>query len=95
MAYVKPGVEIVQEARSTTPALITPDLMGVLVGNGYYWQDPSIDTSIVVGTTYDGTSTQVALSGINAIFYDVTGLEELVVVDLITISGNGIGDVTH
>jgi hypothetical protein len=95
MAYVKPGVEIVQEARSTTPALITPDLMGVLVGNGYYWQDPSIDASIVVGTTYDGTSTQVALSGINTIFNDVTGLEELVVVDLITISGNGIGDVTH
>jgi len=95
MAYVKPGVEIVQESKTTTPALITPDLEGVLVGNGFFWQDPSLDASIVVGTTYDGTSTNVALSGINSVFYDVSGLEELVVVDLITISGNGIGEVTH
>ena len=95
MAYVKPGVEIVQEARTTTPALITPDLEGVLIGNGFYWQDPSLEESIVTGTRYDGTSTVVALSGINSIFYDVTGLEELVIVDLITVSGNGIGEVTH
>jgi len=95
MAYVKPGIEIVQSAKTVTPALITPDLEGVLIGNGYHWQDPSIDDSIVVGTTYDGTSTEVALSGINSIFYDVDGLEEMVVVDLITISGTGIGDVTH
>lgn len=95
MAYVKPGVEIVQEAKSTTPALITPDLEAVVIGNGFYWQDPTLDASIVTGTIYDGQSTAVALSGINSVFYDVTGLEELVIVDLITISGNGIGDVTH
>ena len=95
MAYVKPGVEIVQEAKSTTPALITPDLEGVLVGNGYHWQDPSIDDGIVDWTNYDGQSTEVALSGINSIFFNVDGLEELVVVDLVTISGTGIGEVTH
>jgi len=95
MAYVKPGVEIVQEAKTTTPALITPDLEGVLIGNGYHWQDPSSDLSIVEGTTYDGQSTDVILSGINSVFYQVGDLEEMVVVDLITVSGNGIGDVTH
>jgi len=95
MAYVKPGVEIVQEAKTTTPALITPDLEGVLIGNGFFWQDPSLDESVVVGQTYAGQSTVIALSGINTVFYDVTGVEDLVVVDLITISGNGIGEVEH
>jgi len=99
MAYVKPGVEIVQEARSTTPALITPDLVGVLLGNGYHWQDPSLEASLVllsgIAVTYDGTSTPVDLSLVSSVFNDVTGLEEMTVVDLITISGNGIGDVTH
>jgi len=97
MAYVKPGVEIVQEARTTTPALITPDLVGVLIGNGYHWQNPNAanDASIVTETNYDGQSTPFALSGINSVFYNVDGVPELVVVDLITISGTGIGTVTH
>ena len=95
MAYVKPGVEIVQEAKSTTPALITPDLEGVIVGNGYHWQDPSSDDGIVTWTNYDGQSTDIALSGINSVFWHVDGLEEMVVVDLITISGTGIGEVIH
>lgn len=95
MAYVKPGVEIVQEAKTTTPALITPDLEGVLIGNGFYWQDPSLEQSVVTGITYKGMSVTIPLSGINSIFYNVTGLEDLVVVDLITISGNGIGNVIH
>jgi len=95
MAYVKPGVEIVQEAKTTTPALITPELEGVLIGNGFYWQDPSLEDSVVKNVTYKGQSTTIALSGINSVFYNVTGLEDMVVVDLITVSGNGIGNVVH
>jgi len=96
MAYVKPGVEIVQEAKSTTPALITPDLYGVIIGNGFHWQDPNADNDASIATeTYDGTETTVALSGINSVFYNVSDLENLVLVDLITISGTGIGNVTH
>lgn len=96
MAYVKPGVEIVQESKTTTPALITPDLEGCVVGNGYYWQDPSLDESIVPNNVrYSGQSLAIALSGINSTFYNVTGVEDLVIVDLITVSGTGIGTVTH
>ena len=97
MAYVKPGVEIVQEAVTTTPALIAPDLEGVLIGNGFHWQDPNEpnDASIVTENTYDGTETTFSLSGINSVYYNVDGVPELVLVDLITISGAGIGDVTH
>lgn len=96
MAYVKPGVEIVQEAKTTTPALITPDLEGCLVGNGYYWQDISLEESIVTWTTHaGGSTTNFALSGINSVFYNVDGLEEMVLVDLVTISGTGIGEVLH
>lgn len=96
MAYVKPGVEIVQESKTTTPALITPDLEGCLVGNGYYWQDISLEESIVTWKTHHGgTPTTVALSGINSVYYDVEGLKEMVLVDLVAISGTGIGEVSH
>lgn len=36
MAYRKPGVEIKQEQRSSTPILPSPELESCIIGQGYY-----------------------------------------------------------
>ena len=99
MPYQKPGVEITQLQRSTTPILITPELEAVVVGNGYWWQDPSWDSDTdiqhnsVAPQTFssDGSPATIAISGINPSYYDVSGKEELVLVDLLGISGPDTG----
>ena len=97
MGYVKPGVEVRQEQKSNSPVLITPDLEACVVGHSYKWIDPTLDSS-VIGTSLVGTDDLVfTLSGNNPDYYDVsTGNDdELVVVDVLGISGNAIGLVKH
>lgn len=85
MAYVKPGIEITQEQRSQTPVFISPDLSAVVVGKGYHWQDPFLDESVLSSSiaTYSGLQASFHLSGINSTYYNVSGVENLVVVDLV------------
>lgn len=82
MAYVKPGIEITQEQRSQTPILISPDLNAVIIGKGYHWQDPMLDESFL-DVVYDNTQLIFHLSGINDTYYNVSGEESLVLVDLV------------
>ena len=83
MSYTKPGVEITQLQVSSTPVLETPEWDGVIIGRGYYWQDPlDDDNSVLENTIYSGLETTFNLSEISDI-YDVTGDETLVVVDLV------------
>lgn len=102
MAYVRPGVEVRQVQKSQTPVLITPDLEGCIVGNGYWWQELGWDNpgdvlrhSLYDGI-YDGIALDISLSGINSQYHDVlTADENLVLVDLLGISGPDTGQVTH
>lgn len=103
MPYEKPGIEITQVQRSQSPILVTPDLEAVVVGNAYWWQDPTWDNPedalrhSVASTTVsaNGSPTTIALSGINPEYYDVSGDESLVIVDLLGISGAETGRVRH
>jgi len=84
MAYLKPGVEITQLQASTTPVLTEPDLTGVVLGRGYYWQDPLDDDNSVLSTpVYSGVALTFNLSDVNSTYYNVAGDEALVVVDLV------------
>lgn len=102
MAYVKPGVEVRQIQKSQTPVLITPDLEGCIVGNGYWVQDMGWDNpgdvlrhSLYDGT-YNGTALNISLSGINSQYHEIlTADEKLVLIDLLGISGPETGQVTH
>lgn len=95
MAYTKPGVEITQQQASTTPILTTPDLTGVVIGRGYYWQDPlDDDNSVLSSPVYSGVSMTFHLSGINSTYYDVSGDESIVVVDLVE-SADTINHLTY
>lgn len=90
MAYRKPGIEIDQVQRSQTPVLVTPDLEAAVVGNPYWWQDPTWDNPSdslrhsVASTSFTGGSGSATytLSGINSSYHDVAGDESLTVVDL-------------
>jgi hypothetical protein len=92
MAYVKPGVEISQIQSSVTPVLISPDLEAVVVGPGYYWQDPTLDSS-EYSEEYDGTELTISLSGFNASYYETqyTNDNDLVLVDIYVTSGTYAG----
>jgi len=83
MAYVKPGVEITQVQNTATPVLIAPDLEAVVVGKGYYWQDPTLDSS-EYSVSYSGASMTINLSDINSDFNSLVSVndEDLIVVDL-------------
>lgn len=85
MAYSKPGVEITQEQRSQTPVFISPELSAVVVGKGFHWIDPLDDDSFLSTSvaTYDGSEVTFHLSGIDSTYYNVSGEESLVVVDLV------------
>ena len=61
MAYVKPGVEVTQVQNTATPVLVAPDLEAVVVGKGYYWQDPTLDSS-EYSVSYSGDSMTINLS---------------------------------
>jgi len=83
MSYTKPGVEITQLQISSTPVLATPEWDGVIIGRGYYWQDPlDDDNSVLDDVVYSGIAAAFSLSELSDI-YDVTGDESLVVVDLV------------
>jgi len=83
MPYTKPGIEITQTQASTTPVLISPELEGVVIGRGYHIQDIFLDDSQLTTPVYSGVSTTFNLSDINSSYYDVTGDESLVIVDLV------------
>jgi len=93
--YTKPGVEITQIQNSQTPILATPELEACIVGHAFYWQDISSESSIASTKYTTGTQYTLALSGINANYYDVTGDEDLVIIDLFGVSGAGTGNSYH
>ena len=41
MAYQKPGVTVRQVQRTASFPLPDPTLQSCVIGEGYYWQDPS------------------------------------------------------
>lgn len=90
MAYSKPGVEITQEQRSQTPIFVSPELSAVVVGKGYHWVDPLDDDSFLSSSiaTYDGSELTFPLSGINSTYYNVSGVENLVIIDLVESADN-------
>lgn len=83
MAYVKPGVEVTQVQNTATPVLVAPDLEAVVVGKGYYWQDPTLDSS-EYSVSYSGVSMTINLSGINSDFNSLVSVndEDLIIVDM-------------
>ena len=94
MGYTKPGVEVTQEQRSNTPVLTTPELEACIVGHSYYWLDPASESAIVSGTVTGGTEFVYTVSG-HSDYFDIKGDEQLVVVDLLGISGDAIGSIKH
>lgn len=104
MAYVKPGVEVSQVQNTKSAILISPDLEGVVVGNAYWWQDPAWEdsSSTLHNSVYktrfksNNDSLSVALSDINSVYNDLNaGDEELVIVDLLGVSGLNTGKTIH
>lgn len=93
MGYTKPSVEVSQEQKNNTPVFTTPDLETCLIGHSYEWIDPTLESSII-GTFDGGSEFQFTLSG-NSTNYDVKDDEQLVVVDLLGVSGDDIGTVKH
>jgi hypothetical protein len=104
MAYNKPGVEVSQVQKTKSAVLNTPDLEGVIVGNAYWWQDPTWEDSgsqlynSVWGTKFvsNGNPVTIPLSDINPVYNDiVAGDGELVIVDLLGVSGPSTGKTMH
>ena len=101
MAYVKPGVEVSQVQTTASAILTAPDLEGVIVGNAYWWQDPTWeDTSdplrnSVYGTKFvsSGSPLTINLSDINPVYNDIQANDgALVIVDLLGVSGPSTGN---
>lgn len=99
MPYEKPGIEIKQEQRSSTPVLPSPELKSCLIGYGYHWQDPNWDDESIANensifsSKYDGSSLTIPASGINDTHYDL--VSGSVVVDLVGTKGPSTGTLTH
>lgn len=92
MAYVKPGVEITQVARSFSPSLIAPDLGAVLVAPVYtvvpMEGDGSYTYSLPVYTS--GIAQTISLSGLSS---DMYLDKDSVYVDLVKTTGTITGRV--
>ena len=80
MAYNKPGIDITQVESTSTPALNTPDLEAVVLGQSYWGQTETEATA-----KYNSVAVlNLDLSTVNSDHHDVTGNESLVVVDLLS-----------
>jgi hypothetical protein len=80
MAYNKPGTDITQVESVATPVLNTPDLEAVVLGQSFWVQEET--EAAVTYTT--AAPLDLDLSTVNADYSDVTGDEDLVVVDLLS-----------
>ena len=96
MAYQKPGVTVRQVQRTASFPLPDPTLESCVIGEGYYWQDPSREDeemNSVFSGVYDGTELAMPVSYFTS-YSDI--VPETVYVDLVRKAGtNGApGDVT-
>ncbi len=96
MAYQKPGVTVRQVQRTASFPLPDPTLESCVIGEGYYWQDPSREDeemNSVFSGVYDGTELAMPVSYFTS-YSDI--VPETVYVDLVRKAGtNGApGDIT-
>lgn len=65
MAYQKPGVSVRQVQRTASFPLPDPTLESCVLGEGYYWQDPSREDEAmnsVFSGSYDGSQLEIPVS---------------------------------
>ncbi len=91
MTYTKPGVEITQVQTTLQPVLSAPTLIGCIIGEGYWWQDPEWEVAddttrySVFSSQYVDEELWVPFSGINSTY--TTVLQGSLIVDIKTRTG--------
>ena len=105
MPYVKPGVEIQQVERSTSPVLITPELEAIILGTPYFYQSPYSDDSkcsgklVIDSLDTDGTDATFDITTVGAGASNATDgtaiVEASIVVDLVCTKGANVGRRFH
>ena len=95
MSYTKPGVEVSQVVRTSTPVLTASDLNPVIVGQGYKWLSPDVlNDASYFATTYLHTASKAVTLGTHLGTSTTNVVANSIVVDLQLVADGTIKHLT-